>query len=53
MMPKPVHRASIPKKRPSPVRERGVCAEESDEAFAVIRLALRFNDRVSGISDSP
>ena len=53
MMPKPVHRASIPKKRPSPVRERGVFAEEGDEAFAVKIFTLRVNDRAPGISDSP
>ena len=53
MMPKPVHLASIPKKRPSPIRERGVFAEEGGEAFAVITFTLRVNDRVPGISDSP
>jgi hypothetical protein len=53
MMPKPVHLASMPTKCPSPVRERGVFAEEGDEAFAVIIFALRVNNRVSDISKSP
>jgi len=53
MMPEPVHRASIPKKRPSPVRERGVFAEQGDEASVVIIFTLRVNDRVPGISYSP